>query len=173
MVLTSRDLSLLEFQNNELVYSSKQIFKWNGYRIIYYSIMPLIFLSALIYFHSFTSYKNWLQPILMTIFLLAPVIIYCYLLMKHLLVFRDQILVLDSEQFIVFQKEIILAQFALKDITLITEYSTNRLPWSRIIIWKLTLMDGRIIKISSVLITKSSFEKNFKIDKFKPSLFPF
>lgn len=93
--------------------------------------------------------------------------------MKHLSVFGDQILVLDSEQLIVFHKEIILAQFALKDINNIIEYSTNRLPWSRICIWKLTLNDGRIIKISSVLITKRSFEKNFKIDRKKPSLFPF
>jgi len=109
----------------------------------------------------------------MTVFLLTPVLVYSVLLFKHHSNYGKQLLVLSDDQLICLDKEVICHQFLLTEIDFITEYSTNRLPWSRLCIWEFTLKDGRNMKISSVLITKSSFEQNFTIEKVKPSLFPY
>lgn len=153
--------------------STKQQFKWNNNRIVVYSIMPFLCLIILTYYFLFAEHKNGIQPYFMTGFLLTPILVYCLLLFKHRANYGKQLLVLSDDQLICLDKEVICHQFFFTEIDFITEYSTNRFPWSRLCIWEFTLKDGRKMKISSVLITKSSFEKYFTIDNSKPSLFPY
>ena len=133
----------------------------------------MVYFIVLMYYFLFAEHKDGLQPYFMTGFLLSPVLIYTVLLSIHFIKYRYKSILYGQVLVGIIEKGKIIEVIEQSTILSIIEYSTNRLPWSRICIWKLTLNDGRIIKISSVLITNSSFEKNFKIDRKKPSLFPF
>ncbi len=133
----------------------------------------MVYFIVLLYYFLFAEHKDGLQPYFMTGFLLSPVLIYTVLLSIHFIKYRYKSILYGQVLVGIIEKGKIIEVIEHNSILSIIEYSTNRLPWSRICIWKLTLNDGRIIKISSVLITKRSFEKNFKIDRKKPSLFPF
>lgn len=133
----------------------------------------MVYFIVLLYYFLFAEHKDGLQPYFMTGFLLSPVLIYTVLLSIHFIKYRYKSILYGHVLVGIIEKGKIIEVIEHNTILSIIEYSTNRLPWSRICIWKLTLNDGRIIKISSVLITKRSVEKNFKIDRKKTSLFPF
>ena len=135
-------------------------------------ILSFLIFGSLFCYDIKTENSSSIQILAFVIFLIFTTGIYIFLLFNHLRIARQTVLKIVNRQINInqFEKS---ATINFEDIKEIIEFSTAKLPWSRLIIWEINTTNNHHYRISSLTISKSEFERFFwnKIET-KTKLFP-